>query len=87
MVIAIVALLIALLLPALQKTRSAGKIVVCKSNLHQLGIAAQAYLGDWNDTFPSAQSAAGWPTLFAYAWARPAGRGPPTTSIRPTIAP
>ena len=65
-VIAIVALLIALLLPALKKARDAGRIVVCKSNLHQMGVAAHAYLGDWNDTFGSAQSAAGWPTIFAY---------------------
>jgi prepilin-type N-terminal cleavage/methylation domain-containing protein/prepilin-type processing-associated H-X9-DG protein len=45
-VIAIIAILAALLLPALSRSRASAWRVKCVSNLHQLGIAAQMY---WND--------------------------------------
>jgi prepilin-type N-terminal cleavage/methylation domain-containing protein/prepilin-type processing-associated H-X9-DG protein len=46
-VIAIIALLAALLLPALARGRAAAKSTVCKSNLRQLGVALSMYLGDY----------------------------------------
>jgi prepilin-type N-terminal cleavage/methylation domain-containing protein len=50
-VIAIIALLMAVLLPALNKAREQARRVVCASNLKQVGIAMTAYTAD-NDKMP-----------------------------------
>src|SRR5262245_17424966 len=51
-VISIIALLIALLLPALNASRRAAKKVVCASNLHQLGAGYSNYAVDNKDWLP-----------------------------------
>lgn len=47
-VISIIALLIGLLLPALQQAREFGRATGCLSNLRQIGFAATAYINDNN---------------------------------------
>ncbi len=48
-VIAIIAILAAMLLPALQKARERGKASSCVNNLKQLSTATQSYAGDYDD--------------------------------------
>ncbi len=43
-VIAIIALLLSILMPALSKVKEQAQAVVCKSNLHQTGLAANGYI-------------------------------------------
>ena len=47
-VVAIIAVLVALLLPALYKAKQMAHIVTCKSNLKQIGGAAALYAADYN---------------------------------------
>jgi hypothetical protein len=51
-VIAIIAILAALLLPALSRARQRGQRAACLSNLRQIGLAMQLYLDENTDHFP-----------------------------------
>ena len=50
-VIAIIAILAALLLPALAKAKQKGQGVACVNNLHQMSIASQLYADDFNGRY------------------------------------
>jgi len=52
-VIAIIAILAAMLLPALARAKERAARTVCKSNMRQVSLAALMYAGDNGDKFPS----------------------------------
>jgi len=52
-VIGIIAVLVAILLPALNKARRQARMVVCQSGLRQIGLWGLMYAGDWKGVLPS----------------------------------
>jgi prepilin-type N-terminal cleavage/methylation domain-containing protein/prepilin-type processing-associated H-X9-DG protein len=51
-VIAIIAILMAVLMPALQRVKRQAKAILCRKNLSQYGLAGRMYLDDWEGQFP-----------------------------------
>jgi len=51
-VIAIIAMLAALLLPVLSRAKESGRATSCLSNLRQIGLSLQLYVGDYRNRLP-----------------------------------
>jgi prepilin-type N-terminal cleavage/methylation domain-containing protein len=71
-VVAIIAVLVAMLLPALGQARLKARIIVESSQLHQVGQAALMYSQERNDKFPAGN-------YYNYPWMRP---GPSPTDSK-----
>ena len=55
-VIAIIALLLSVLLPALNKAKEQARAIICRSNLHQIGLAAALYAESYDNFIPRGAS-------------------------------
>jgi prepilin-type N-terminal cleavage/methylation domain-containing protein len=80
-VIAIIAILAALLLPALTRAKQKGLDARCRSNLRQLGLGLQIYTGDYGCFPPHQIKSAGTPRQLAHRLETrhltpPKGQGP-----------
>jgi len=62
-VIALIAILAALLLPALARAKGSALRSACANNVRQLQLAAKIYAGDNGGYFPSRVNSGQWPTL------------------------
>lgn len=83
-VIAIIAILAAMLLPALNKARDKGKTISCTNNLKQQGLAVIQYCDSNKDiTFPSGMQAGVMQNLYWHAtlYANMIGSTPPKNSL------
>ncbi|MHC4290508.1 MAG: type II secretion system protein, partial [Planctomycetota bacterium] len=58
-VIAVIAMLLAVLIPSLRKAKDYAKLVVCASNLRNVGTAIHAYAYDFDDSIPFGPEAPG----------------------------
>jgi len=63
-VIAIIAILAAMLLPALARAKESGKRISCLNNLRQLSLAAQMYVSESQGFYPPRSYTDRWPDKF-----------------------
>ena len=64
-VIAIIAILAAMLLPALARAKEQGKRTGCLNNMHQMGLAVIMYVDDNEGVYPLAKYKPGWAARMA----------------------
>lgn len=69
-VIAIIAILAAMLLPALARAKETAKRISCSNNLRQLGLAMRMYVDDNHETLPPHIQTSRWPDKFYNYYAK-----------------
>jgi prepilin-type N-terminal cleavage/methylation domain-containing protein/prepilin-type processing-associated H-X9-DG protein len=69
-VIAIIAILAAMLLPALARAKESGKRISCLNNLRQLSLSAQMYVSDSQGFYPPRSNTDRWPDKFYDAYGK-----------------
>ena len=78
-VIAIIAILAALLLPALARAKEKALTTQCLSNIRQIGMASWLYLSDFNDRFPPGSTKNG--TVTQLSWVGNTGLRSPYSNL------
>ncbi len=94
-VIAIIAILAAMLMPALSKARESARQISCLNQLKQVGLASAMYRSDWNDTIAmgwvrSQQDPGGTDTFYCQsttAGSLPQSSGDADHWLKPTTTP
>jgi prepilin-type N-terminal cleavage/methylation domain-containing protein/prepilin-type processing-associated H-X9-DG protein len=69
-VIAIIAILAAMLLPALSRAKETARRIGCLNNLRQLSLSSQIYIGESQGIYPPRSSTNRWPNCFYDVYGR-----------------
>ncbi len=70
-VIAIIAILAAMLMPALSRARESARTIACTNNLKQTGTGWAIYLNDTREQFPTTNYVSGHGPSYDSAWSNP----------------
>jgi prepilin-type processing-associated H-X9-DG protein len=69
-VIAVIALLLAVMMPVLARARELGKSAVCRSNLRNIGMATLTYANDYGGKLPPYEEKSNTTMASSYGWKR-----------------